>query len=148
VASDPRVDDITTGVLEVVSDIEPAEDHELIALLLRRSDWATCEDIGRQLRELARAAANHGMRLVVIAHTPDSLAIATWLRREGLQASHMVHADLDRAVTSEGVVATPAAMRVAPTGAIRLGVSHVERVSNHRRSSFVEELGLYAGTHR
>lgn len=146
-AATPRVDSIT-GVLKMLPDADVHKGREVIVLLLRRSDWGTCEDIGRQLRELTRAAANERMELFIIVHHPDSLAVAAWLRREGVKPRRILQADLDRPITSEGVVGTPAAMLVAPDGTIRIGVSHVEGVPNHRATSFVEELGLSTGTHR
>jgi hypothetical protein len=115
------------------------EDGRSVLLVLRGSDVRTCEDLGRQARELQRWAGVHDARLVVWTEEEDSvLSVETFLRRERIRPTLLIRAALPH-LTGRATLATPAALLVEPDGEVR-GTAHPDRVPNVRASSFADEL--------
>lgn len=109
-----------------------------VLVVLRAADVRTCEDLGRQLRELQ--SRNPGITMVVVADTVDLLG--AFVRRERLRASVV---QLPAAAVVDGVSAlpTPAVLVVGGTGGRVTGVAHPRRFSNARVRSFADELAEY-----
>jgi hypothetical protein len=117
--------------------VRPAmRDAPGVLVVLRAADVRTCEDLGRQLRELQ--SRSPGMPMVVVADTLDLLG--AFVRRERLRASVV---QLAAAAVVDGVSAlpTPAVLIVEGAGGRVTGVAHPRRFSNARVRSFADELG-------
>jgi hypothetical protein len=117
--------------------VRPAmRDAPGVLVVLRAADVRTCEDLGRQLRELQ--SRSPGTPMVVVADTVDLLG--AFVRRERLRASVV---QLAAPAVVEGVsgLPTPAVLVVDGTGGRVTGVAHPRRFSNARVRSFADELG-------
>jgi|GEM_PF-1581500 len=113
--------------------------------LVRSADWRSCEDLGRQLRELQRVIPANSVMLVW-TESDDLQAVRRRLRREKIRARVAAVSSLDRIFAAPQPIATPAVLRVSPDGAHAWGVAHTRRFPNVRQRSFAYELGLLAGT--
>jgi hypothetical protein len=111
-----------------------------VLVVLRAADVRTCEDLGRQLRELQ--SRSPGMPMVAVADTVDLLG--AFVRRERLRASVV---QLAAAAVVEGVSAlpTPAVLVMDETGGRVAGVAHPRRFANARVRSFADELAEHVG---
>ncbi len=113
-----------------------------IAIVLTAEDCLTCEDLGRQLRELQRATP---LPIVVAAESISIPVVTTFLGREHLRAVQVV-AIAHASVLADGRrFTTPAAFIVSTASGELSGVSHTRRFKYARARSFREELG-FAGT--
>lgn len=118
---------------------EGAAGSRVLAVVLRKADLATCEDLGRQLRTLRRA---YGPARPVLVWTDDVDAVRRFMRREHL-GRFTVRPLQPREVMGDGRdLATPAALLATTDGRVLEGVSHVRRAPNARLQSFAEELTL------
>ncbi len=109
-----------------------------LLVLLRAGDVVRCEDLGRQLRELRRAAGA-GVPLVVWSDTADAAEVGAFLRREKLRDASVVGGSLGRVFARGGSAATPAVLVADGGGAVR-GVAHPRRFTNLRLRSFAAEM--------
>ena len=114
-----------------------------VLVVLRGTDVARCEDLGRQLRELYRAVADRpGWGLAVMIDPAGEPELRRFLSRERIPAVPVIAAD-PAALLADGTnVATPAALVARRDGEIRAGVSHPSRFKNMRGRSFAQELPL------
>ncbi|HEY0021345.1 MAG TPA: hypothetical protein VGB24_00485 [Longimicrobium sp.] len=119
----------------------PSETTVLVAM--RGADLATCEDMGRQLRELYRAVPDEpgwGMAILIDSAGQDDLR--RFLAKERIPRVAIVVADPTRLMADGTPVATPAALVTDRQGHIQAGVSHPSRFKNLRGRSFAQELPL------
>jgi hypothetical protein len=116
-----------------------SSDSAMLAVL-RATDCFTCEDLGRQLRELQRAAGN-SVPLLVATEVGDSSRVAVWLTRERVRAAGIASLDLRALLVGHPDLITPAALVFDGEGAVLRGVAHPRRSKNIRLRSFAEELG-------
>lgn len=121
----------------------PARGSSML-LLVTAQDCLTCEDLGRQLRELEHTTRAQHLPLIVVARATDTADIAVYLRRQRVQVAAIVAEAPDSAVTSSTGILTPAVAIVDAHGTIVRAVSHPRRLPNVRVRSFAEELGLSA----
>ena len=114
----------------------------VILVLVRGSDCFTCEDLGRQLRELARAAPP-GYRLVAVTDAEDRHRTEQFLMRERIRVAFLLGVDSFTIFQSEEAeLPTPAVVIGSTPIGMLTGVAHPNRVPNYRPKSFAEELGL------
>jgi hypothetical protein len=111
----------------------------LVVVLIAEKDCLTCEDLGRQIRNLVASVSNQ--RMVLLASPiADSVRVEQFTRAErlGLRAMY-----LSAALTLEdgSTIPTPAAIVVDRAGVVLRGVAHLVSVKNVRAVSFAEELG-------
>lgn len=112
---------------------------DAVLLVLNGGDISTCEDLGRQARELQRWAASRGARLVIWSAGDSSIPVTAFLRREKLGVASVIHADSLPRLQHPLAIATPAALLVEAGGSVR-GTAHPDRVPNVRTRSFADEL--------
>jgi hypothetical protein len=110
-----------------------------VLLVLYGDDVRTCEDLGRQARELQRWAVSRGARLVIWSAGDSVFPITTFLLREKIRAASVIHSDSLPRLQHGAPIATPAALLVEPGGSVR-GTAHPDRVPNVRVRSFADEL--------
>jgi hypothetical protein len=128
---------------DVVAVLPGISSSTRVLVVLRGSDTETCEDLGRQLRDLDRAVSRAAAApLTIVVDAEGEEGLRRFLRRERLPGMAIVLGQPGRFLADGRNVGTPAAMIVDTTGAIISGVSHPTRFSNLRRNSFAEELGL------
>jgi hypothetical protein len=114
-----------------------------VLVAIRGADLATCEDMGRQLRELYRAVPDQpgwGMAILIDSAGQDDLR--RFLAKERIPRIAVIVADPARLLDDGTPVATPAAVVADRQGLIRAGVSHPSRFKNLRGRSFAQELPL------
>lgn len=116
-----------------------AEADTMLLTVLRRTDCFTCEDLGRQLRELQHEA---GRTLAVATPAADSLVVTKWLVRERIKLARVASIDLKDLFLDGSIVVTPAAMVIDHEGNVIRGVAHPQRAKNVRLRSFAAELGI------
>lgn len=115
------------------------ENGPAVLLALRSSDVGTCEDLGRQARELQRWAVDRNLRLVVWVEADSTGVVETFLRRERIRPDSIIRsAPLPRIHEHPGLT-TPASLLVESDGTVR-GIAHRDRVPNVRTRSFADEL--------
>lgn len=114
--------------------------NSLVLVLLDGKAISTCEDLGRQLREL-RAAMRTEHRLIIATFPTDAIVVKRFLEQNRILDVDM-YPHLDPA-DSIGRIVRPAAGRFDSLGIVT-GVSHPNRVST-RTLSFANELG-FAGS--
>ncbi len=111
-------------------------DGEFVLVVLQKPDVLACEDIGRQLREVA-----FGRRLPMKVAVDESsvAAVSRFLRRERLDAV-IVPIAPEQIVETFSALPTPSVLLVT-NRRIAAGVAHPARFANARVRSFHEELG-------
>lgn len=127
----------------VRSEIQPraGTGSQVVVLVIRERDVFTCEDLGRQSRELRNWAAELGLPFLVWAEADPDTRMPVFLRREHIPAAVVFLTRSAFAVETGSPIRSPAATLVNPaTGEIR-GFAHPERVANVRQRSFAQELG-------
>lgn len=127
----------------VRSEIQPraGTGSQVVVLLIREGDVFTCEDLGRQSRELRNWAAELGLPFMVWAEADPDTRMPVFLRREHIPEAAVFLTRATFTVETGSPIRSPAAMLVNPaTGEIR-GFAHPERVANVRQRSFAQELG-------
>jgi len=117
----------------------------IMLLVIASSDCFTCEDLGRQLREVVRLAPRESR--VVVATNADGLRrTREFLRRERVTPALMLGFEsfslLDGAVDA---IPTPAVLIGQSATDSVGGVAHPVQTANVRSISFAEELGLGPG---
>lgn len=119
-----------------------AVSDSIVVVLVTAQDCLTCEDLGRQLRALARATS---LPVVLFADSASSDVARAFLARERLGATPVLTL-APASVFSDGrSYATPAAIVVNLQTGQATGVSHTRRFKFIRLRSFAEELGLIQG---
>jgi hypothetical protein len=108
-----------------------------VLILLHARDWRSCEDLGRQLREMLRVTAP-GYRVLALVDPAAAGEYRTWMRREHVTAE-IVASPPDSVFARPGPVPTPAVL-VTHDGRTARGVGHPVRFPNMRIRSFAEEL--------
>lgn len=102
---------------------------------------STCEDLGRQLRELQRTTLARRQPTVVATPRRDAAIVAAWLTRERITRAAQL-AIADSLYAGGARVRAPAVLLLDSSLVVRVGVIHRTRVNNTRARSFVQELGL------
>ncbi|HEU4454378.1 MAG TPA: hypothetical protein VFR81_15020 [Longimicrobium sp.] len=125
----------------------PAGADGRVVALLRAADWQSCEDLGRQLRELRRYLASDSI-LVVWTEPADVLLMERRLKRERIAAAVSAGPALDSVFSNARRLPTPAVIVVSRDGAHADGIAHTRRMPNVRTRSFREELPLIPRFHR
>lgn len=111
-----------------------------LAVVLRARDLATCEDLGRQLRNLRRVAPEQ--TLVVWTEPEGTEEVRHFLRRERVSNVQVTPMDLGALLVDVRALETPAALLVKEDGQVVQGIAHPNRFPNMRLRSFAEELTL------
>lgn len=115
----------------------------LLALLITSEDVVTCEDLGRQIRDLRRA---YGLRRPIAVWTDSTRldVIRTFLHRERI-ANTVVGPVPPTAVLADGKrIPSPAALLATRDGKVIEGISHTLRAPNVRLRSFAQEFRTLA----
>lgn len=112
-----------------------------VVALLREADWRSCEDLGRQLRELQRNLSSESV-LLVWTDLDDVPLVERRLKRERIAAPVSAGPALDSVFTTVQRLPTPAVVVVSEDGARAEGIAHTRRIPNVRTRSFAEELPL------
>ena len=116
--------------------------HTVLAVVTA-ADLLTCEDLGRQLRELRRSVPDEpGWGMAVLVDAAGRPELERFLRRERVPRVAVLEGDPGALLAGAEHPGTPAAMVVDGEGGIHAGVSHPLRVRNTRSRSFAQELGL------
>lgn len=111
-----------------------------VAVLMTKSEWQSCEDIGRQLRELRREASSRGVPMVFWTDQASFDAMARELHRERLSEIRLIALiDLGRQADGSSVL-TPAVVHFDSDGRLISGVSYPERHPNVRPVPFAAEI--------
>jgi hypothetical protein len=111
-----------------------------LAVVLRGRDLATCEDLGRQLRNLRRVAPT---RTLVVWTEPSGVEdVRRFLRRERVSNVQVSALDLGTLMHGVRTLASPAALLISADGRVVQGIAHPNRFPNMRLRSFAEELTL------
>ena len=118
-----------------------------VVALLRAADWRSCEDLGRQLRELQRHLPSDSA-LLVWTEPDDVLLMERRLKRERIAAVVSAGPALDSVFATTRGLPTPAVIVVSEDGARAEGIAHTRRMPNVRTRSFAEELPLIRQLHR
>jgi hypothetical protein len=111
-----------------------------LAVVLRAGDLATCEDLGRQLRNLRRVVPNRP--LVVWTEPEGTEAVRRFLRRERVSNVQVTPMELGALLVDVPALETPAALLIQGDGRVVQGIAHPNRFPNMRLRSFAEELTL------
>ncbi len=114
----------------------------VIAIVLTAEDCLTCEDLGRQLRELRRATP---LPVVIAAESLSAPVVATFLDREHLVTVPVVALPHASVLADGRRFTTPAAFIVTLGSGELAGISHTKRFKYARARSFRDELG-FGGT--
>jgi hypothetical protein len=120
----------------------PNQGGGYLVIALRAEDCFTCEDLGRQLREMLHARGAASRRVVVITPRADRTLVEKWLRRERVVAVTLVSSDHGFQLVGADAVPTPAVLLLDTLGQVERGISHPQRVRNVRLVSFAAELAL------
>ncbi|HEX6041015.1 hypothetical protein [Longimicrobium sp.] len=110
-----------------------------VLLALGASDVGTCEDLGRQARELQRWADRRNLRFIVWVEQDSADVLDMFLRRERIRPVSVIRSASLLVSGNQQATATPAAFLVQPDGTVQ-GTAHPDRVSNVRTRSFADEL--------
>ncbi len=113
----------------------------LVLIALRGQDGLSCEDLGRQLRELVRAIRNHtsSWELRVVVEEAEREVVESFLRRERIVTDGITTLSLSDLFVTR-IVDTPAVVIGSANGNTVRGVSHPVRFKNVRPRSFASEL--------
>lgn len=134
-APEPRVITGSLGSTASTAVAELAGTSPLVLVVLRASDWFTCEDLGRQLRDLQYR--NRSLTYVIATDSVDRTR--SFARRERLRWPVITLAPRD-VLHGYPALPTPAVLAVRDNGRRVDGVAHPERVPNARVRSFADEL--------
>lgn len=123
--------------------ILPSAADSTVLIVVRGTDTETCEDLGRQLRDLHRAVPDvPGWNVAILVDAEGEEALRTFLARERLPEMPIVIGEPGAFLADGRNVGTPAVLVADRSGGIRAGVSHPSRFKNVRGRSFAEELQL------
>jgi len=111
-----------------------------IAVLITASAMQTCEDVGRQLRELRRESSARGVPMVIWTDEKSLQTVTMELHRERLSGIR-VSAVRDLGLLASGEsVTTPAVIHFDGEGRVITGVSYPESHPNVRPVPFAAEI--------
>lgn len=123
--------------------ILPSAADSTVLIVVQGTDTQTCEDLGRQLRDLHRAVPDvPGWNLAILVDAEGEEALRTFLARERLPEMPIVVGDPGAFLADGRNLGTPAVVVADRNGGIRAGVAHPSRFKNVRGRSFAEELQL------
>ena len=111
-----------------------------VAVLMTERAWKSCEDIGRQLRELRREASARGVPIVFWTDQKSYDAVATELHRERLTGIRLIALDDLGRRADGGSIMTPAVVHFDSDGRLISGVSYPVRHPNVRPVPFAAEI--------
>lgn len=136
-----------TGVMPPVltRELLGARGDSAVVAAVRGRDCLTCEDLGRQLRQLVSAVGG-GMPVVIAMPARDSVRVKNFVRTERIRNVDLAVFTVPLKLQDGSIVPTPAAMVVGRDGRVRRGIAHVERERNVRAVSFAHELGFLPTT--
>lgn len=132
----------TPAAWQAIRGAEPERGRRYMAIALRAADCFTCEDLGRQLRELRHARGAKDRAVVVVTTPSDLTVVRAWLRKERVIGVRLAAVDGGVQLIGAGPVPTPAVMLLDSVGGVERGVAHPVRVPNVRLISFAAELEL------
>jgi hypothetical protein len=115
----------------------------VVVLFIREQDVFTCEDLGRQTRELRNWAAEVDLPFLVWAAaeaTEAETRIPVFLRREHISAPAVFLTRSSLRVEQGRAMRSPAAMVEDVATSEVHGFAHPERAANVRQRSFAQEL--------
>lgn len=112
--------------------------------VLTAENCFTCEDLGRQLREVLRSPSVRRLPLSIVVVGNDMERVRGWLRRERIRPENTIEIALGLRLNDGTLVPTPAVILIDASGRIERGVAHLTKVNNSRPRSFASELGLLA----
>lgn len=112
-----------------------------LLVLLDSADVRTCEDLGRQLREL-RNRAGAELPVFILADSEALVTVRTFARREHLLAAGLIAIPSGEVVKRGSDFPTPAVL-IVRGGEVVFGVGHPRRFPNVRARSFADELSAY-----
>jgi hypothetical protein len=133
--------DLSAAASRLLAPHPAGADGGRVVALLRAADWRSCEDLGRQLRELQRHLAPDSV-LHVWTEPDDVPRVKHRLRRERIAAAVSAGPALDSIFSAGRGLATPAVIVVSGDGARADGIAHTRRIPGVRARSFAEELPL------
>ena len=110
-----------------------------LVLLVERRDLATCEDLGRQLRELRRHWGPD-RKIVVWGEADDPEAVRDYLKRERIAGTEVQPLPVSRVMEGRTRIPTPAVLVATAGGVVVEGVAHPYRFKNVRLRSWSQEL--------
>lgn len=113
-----------------------------VIVFVRQDEVYTCEDLGRQLRELARRLGR-GSPLVVWTEPESAARVTAYLKQEKVRHHLIVSPRLERLFARGSLPATPSAVIVGAEGWMR-GVAHPLPAANVRTVSFADEMAPLA----
>lgn len=116
-----------------------AEGDTGLAVVITAVDVQTCEDLGRQLRELRRAYGPN-RRIAVWGDSVKPEVLERFLRRERIGGVTVSPIPLTGILADRKRMWSPAAIVATRDGRIIDGVGHTLRARNVRLRSFAEEL--------
>ena len=122
--------------LDALGTVAGGREGPWLVIMLGRGDLASCEDLGRQLRELLRREP--GARVLVWTVESQREPVSRYLHREKVNAGILATATLPP--LGHATATTPAALRVDPATGTVEGVAHSLRFPNLRARSFADEL--------
>lgn len=111
-----------------------------VVVVLRAKDAETCEDLGRQLRELRRAIGPE-RPLLIFAEPSNGLPIANFARSERLANVRIAEIALETVLAGNASPVTPLVLLVDEADSVVEGVAHPLRFPDARVRSFASELG-------
>lgn len=130
--------DGTIGASTTLAGLQAGQ-RSAVVVALRARDIDSCEDLGRQLRELARSMAP-GAALEVSVPEPDVDLVARFAHIERIPFTR-ISTSVRRLQMDDGsLLQTPAALVFDRTGRVLAGVSHPSVVPGARVQSFATEL--------
>lgn len=144
-AAPPTAQDYASSTLAITGELTEAaraalaaqpEGERALLVVLEGRDWLTCEDLGRQLRELNGARGTRP--LMVATDSASAETVRSFLRRERVRAP-VVALGPQSVLVQEPKLRTPAVL-VVHDGLRGEGVSHTRRFANTRIRSFAEEM--------
>jgi hypothetical protein len=110
-----------------------------VVVALRASDIDSCEDLGRQLRELARHMHPRATLVISVLESESSL-IARFVRIERIPAARISVTKQPMTSRTGEPLSTPAALVFDGSGRLLAGVGHSTVVVGARVKSFAYEL--------
>jgi hypothetical protein len=114
-------------------------DQTAVVVVLRARDTETCEDLGRQLRELQRAIGRN-RPLLIFAEPTRSSVIRNFVRSERLANVRIGEIATATIYAGKATLMTPAVLLVDRADSVVEGVAHPVRFPDARVRSFTEEL--------
>ena len=112
-----------------------------IVLVLDARLVRTCEDLGRQLRQVAHAA-DQTAPLIALVSSKDSAFVGGWLARERIRPVAILNYSGALRVGDTAVTAT--AVLLLDSGFnVKTGIVHSSNVPNTRSFSFTDELEMH-----